>query len=284
MKPGISTGLFYKTNILEALPVIKNAGFEIVEIWAGTEKYGAFTHFDWHKDNEIRAVELCLKGLDIKVDALHSPFSETIDISSPDEKTRHFAVEEIERSMYCMKRLGGRNLVVHPAATDQSLKEDILTRFSQARKSLEELYIRAEDLNIRIAVETQLPHIFGGETETLRRLINGFSHDVCGFCYDSSHANLYRRGAVETFKEIAERVFSLHISDNKGSTDDHLIPGDGTINWQDLIYQIKKSSNNCDVFMLEVLMEESYKDEKPEILISRARKSALSLLNQNKSD
>jgi len=162
MKPGISTGLFYKTSILEALPVIKNAGFEVVEIWAGTEKYGAFTHFDWHKEREIKSLELCINGLGLKVDALHSPFSEIIDISSPDEKMRLFAVEEIERSMYCMKRLGGKNLVIHPASTDQSLKDYISVRFSKSRQSLETLYIRAQDLGVRLAVETQLPHIFGG--------------------------------------------------------------------------------------------------------------------------
>ncbi|PKN00845.1 MAG: hypothetical protein CVU77_08095 [Elusimicrobia bacterium HGW-Elusimicrobia-1] len=275
MKIGISTGLFFDRDILEVLPEIKETGFDIVEIWTGTEQYGAFSHFEWHKDREIQALGIALKGLDIEVESLHSPFSELIDISSPDENIRSFAMEEIERSMYCLKRLGGKILVVHPAATDESLKDDIAVRFAKCRRSLEHLYVRAQDLDVQIAVETQLPHIFGGEVSALMRLIDGFSPSVCGFCFDSSHANLYRKGALSTFDELSLRVIALHISDNKGSADDHLVPGDGLIDWRELVYRIKKSGC-CEVFMLEVLRGKTGAASR-DILLN-ARRAAVKLL------
>ncbi|MDI6756832.1 MAG: sugar phosphate isomerase/epimerase [Endomicrobiia bacterium] len=280
MKIGISTGLFFTRNILEALPEIKEAGFDVVEIWAGTEKYGSFTHFNWHKDRQTQSLDVCLRGLGIAVESLHSPFSELVDISSPDENLRTFAVEEIERSMYCLKRLGGRILVVHPASTDESLKDDISIRFSQCRKSLEHLYVRAQDLDVKIAIETQLPHIFGGEISVLMRLVEGFSPEACGFCFDSSHANLYRKGAISTFDELALRIISLHISDNKGSADDHLVPGAGMINWRDLVYRIKKSGC-CEVFMLEVL--KGHTDDEPRDILVSSRRAALHLLHNERS-
>jgi sugar phosphate isomerase/epimerase len=124
-------------------------------------------------------------------------------------------------------------------------------------------------------VETQLPHIFGGEISALMRLIDGFSPSVCGFCFDSSHANLYRKGAVRTFDEISLRVISLHMSDNKGSSDDHLVPGDGLIDWRELVNRIQQSGC-CEVFMMEVLKGKT--DMEPRDILLNARRAAVRLL------
>lgn len=276
MEIGITTGLYYDRNILDVLPLIKNAGFNIVEIWAGAEKYGAYTHFDWHKEREIKSAEACLRELGMSVHSLHSPFSPTIDLSSPDEIIRTFSVSEVERSMYCMKQLGGKYLIVHPASTEQSLQDNINVRFLKCRKSLEKIYISAQDLGVQIALETQLPHIFGGEASILWKLIDGFSPSVCGFCFDTSHANLWAKGALTAFKELYLRVNTLHISDNNGGNDEHLIPGDGAINWPELIRVIRKS--NCsEVFMLEV--HGCSRDLDPLIVLSRAYENTMKLLH-----
>lgn len=276
MELGISTGLFSETSILKILPLIKEAGFGTIEIWAGSEKYGGSVHFNWHKELEVKSLERCLKGLGLKVDSLHAPFSEVVDISSPDEKLRNFSVGEVERSMEVLKQLGGRVLVVHPASTEESLKSDIAERFSKCRQSLEYLYIKAQDLGVQIALETQLPHIFGGDSSTLWQLVEGFSLSVCGFCFDVSHTAFWRKGAVATYDELSGGIKSLHISDNNGVTDDHLIPGEGQINWREIVRLIKRSGA-CEVFMLEVMGK--HKNDEPRWVLSKAFTDTTRLLN-----
>ncbi len=276
MEIGISTALFYDESILAVLPTIKEAGFNVVEIWAGAGKYGAFSHFNWHKDLEIKSLEVCIRGLGIRVESLHSPFSPTIDLSSPDDAIRTFSVSEVERSMYCMKQLGGKILIVHPASSEQSLKDNISVRFSKCRQSLESLYIRAEDLGVKLAIETQLPHVFGGEIAVLKKLIEGFSVSVCGFCFDTSHTNLWQKGCINAFEKLSMTVNSFHISDNNGTNDNHFVPGDGNINWRELVHLIKKT--NCsDIFMLEILG--AAREIEPGRILSRAHKNAFNILN-----
>ena len=51
-----------------------------------------------------------------------------------------------------------------------------------------------------------------------------------GWCFDTGHANScgYK---PEILKKCAAAPLSVHLQDNHGGGDEHLIPGDGTIDW-----------------------------------------------------
>ena len=55
--------------------------------------------------------------------------------------------------------------------------------------------------------------------------------DRFGWCFDVGHA--WCSGyAPDILKKCSVVPLSLHIQDNDGSGDQHLIPGDGTIDWK----------------------------------------------------
>ncbi len=51
-----------------------------------------------------------------------------------------------------------------------------------------------------------------------------------GWCFDTGHAHCCGYGP-DVLKKCAVAPLSLHIQDNNGGGDEHLIPGDGTIDW-----------------------------------------------------
>jgi sugar phosphate isomerase/epimerase len=75
--------------------------------------------------------------------------------------------------------------------------------------------------------------------------------DLVGICWDTGHGNLtgnghnYQRNAnpefaaygnqYENITKIGKRLRALHIDDNNGLDDDHIVPGGGTIAWDDVI-------------------------------------------------
>jgi sugar phosphate isomerase/epimerase len=232
---GVSTGIFYEKDILEVLQPIREAGYTTVEIWAGPQRWGEYTHFNWHKPYRVHALGVCLKVLGMKVHSLHAPFTDTLDLSDGSELRRKYAVDEVLRTMEVLKFLGGEYLVVHPASGDNSLK-DRDVHFKQSRKSIEELHSCMQGTGVKLAVENQLPHILGGDVGTLLELIKDLPPQEVGVCFDSSHANMYQGQSVEnTLRALAGRLMTLHLSDNYGRSDDHFIPGDGYINWQAVI-------------------------------------------------
>ena len=57
----------------------------------------------------------------------------------------------------------------------------------------------------------------------------GHLRDV-GVCLDLGHAHI-TTGVAEAIATLGKRIVSVHVHDNHGVKDEHLWPGDGTIDW-----------------------------------------------------
>ena len=81
-------------------------------------------------------------------------------------------------------------------------------------------------------------------------LFNIFTPDELGFCFDSGHAHI--TGELEILERYLDRLTLTHLHDNQGRLDEHLLPGQGTINWKPIISSLKKNPNlqiiNIEVF------------------------------------
>lgn len=262
MEIGISTGFFYEKDLIESLPTIRQAGFRFLELWAGASEWGQYTHYNWHEKKYSQELKQKLKELSLQVWSVHAPFSETSDLSNLEEVQRKAAVEECVKLIDTIKFLEAEILVIHPAVKtfdlkDRSMKE---ARLAQAKKSVGEILETARTRNCRVALENLLPHILGGETEVLFQLLRDHPGDSLGICFDSSHANLWKEPKVDSYlKTVSPYLIATHFSDNYGEYDDHHPPGDGEINWQNIL-RILKESGYAGVFMLEVLGESRSKD------------------------
>lgn len=256
MEIGISTGFLYNKSIYEVLPLIKDAGFTAIEVWASAPHDGKYIHFNWHEKHDIEELFNRSRDTGLKIHSLHAPFSDTLNIAAIDENMRKNAVSETIRAMEALKNLGGSILTVHPAS-DEGQPHERGKGFAQSRRSLEEIAAFAREMGLQIALENQLPHILGGDVPTLLSLIEGFPRDLAGICFDTSHANLIHSQSVDnTFRQVAELVKALHISDNTGRHDDHSAPGEGIINWPPFIHALRQANYN-GVFMLEVIPPQS---------------------------
>jgi sugar phosphate isomerase/epimerase len=98
----------------------------------------------------------------------------------------------------------------------------------------------------------QLPHILGGDVNTLYSLLEGLTSECAGICFDTSHANLMREPILQTLERLAPRLKTLHVSDNYGRFDDHFVPGEGTIDWPALS-GVLRTAGYDGTFMLELL-------------------------------
>ena len=56
--------------------------------------------------------------------------------------------------------------------------------------------------------------------------------DNVGVCLDLGHAHI-TVGTAAAIATLGRRIASVHVHDNHGVKDEHLWPGDGTIDWPD---------------------------------------------------
>lgn len=89
-------------------------------------------------------------------------------------------------------------------------------------------------------------------------LIN-IKNDNVGFCFDSGHYHAHFKDEFN-FEVVKNRIFAVHLHDNDQSEDLHLIPFEGTLNWEHVIKDLKKCNYNGPITM-ELCYRNAYLNE-----------------------
>lgn len=230
---GISTGCFYQTPIRDALPLVRDGGFTLVEICS----YPA--HLDYHNGDQVGDAARLLHELGIEANSMHAPFADHIDISSHDPGQRQASVRELIVASEAAQRLGCRYLVLHPGPEREGRPpaEEWYHHMRHAAESLNTVATRCRELGLTLLLENMLPHLMFGNTSDMLYLLGAIRETNVGTCLDTGHAWL--SGDLPTVvHKLSGHLRMLHANDNRGDRDDHLPPGEGHIDWMSLICQL----------------------------------------------
>ena len=132
-----------------------------------------------------------------------------------------------------------------------------------ARRSIEELQRVAQPLGVQIAVE-----VIPNELSRAGSIVHFVEDDLdgVGICLDFGHAHL-DGDVLEAVETVSEHLIATHVHDNRGRTDDHLLPFEGTIDWAGSLLAVQKIGYDGP-FMFEIVPQGSTKDT-----LARARKA-----------
>jgi len=146
----------------------------------------------------------------------------------------------VGRSIEAAAALGARYLVVHPVFRDGNGNEiKSKTLFIQTNaKAIKKWLAKAEECGVVLLSENIL---WGASSDPriIADLVKNVGSDWFGWCFDVGHAWCcgYSPDIIEKCSIVP---MSLHIQDNDGSGDQHLIPGDGTIDFDLFISSLCK--------------------------------------------
>ncbi len=225
-----------------------------------------FTHIHWchewdgeyiYSRSEMEQLAGWLSEYGLKVKALHATKGSARDVNvrgkhyrkdytSDWEYNRIAGVELIQNRVDLAAAIGAEEIVLHlyvPYVSIQEKPEEKELFYSCVYRSLDELRPYCLERNVRICVENLFD--FPGEymLEAWDRLFSRYPEEFLGLCYDAGHANMiWGQQAPEILQRYKERIFAVHLHDNDGKGDGHLIPGEGTINWQAVMEVVAQSA------------------------------------------
>jgi sugar phosphate isomerase/epimerase len=211
------------------LAEIARAGFSGVEIFCS-----AF-HFNYGNPQTVRELANALSESGLKLHSLHAPTDRNsahgpgsglaVSISEPERIRRQDAVDEVKRALDVAETIPFRYLVQHLGSSRQAAEQRNL---DAAFGSLEQLVVFAKHRGVTIALENTPSEI--GAPACLTQFVRETHLSDLRFCFDIGHAHI--EGGVEPgFQTMHERVVTTHIHDNHGEKDEHLLPYEGTIDW-----------------------------------------------------
>jgi len=266
---GVSSHLYHNYRLSrEHLQEIAAHGFERVELFATR------THFDYHNPAAIADLQQWLAEAGLELHGVHAPIGESFDggrwgpplnIASPDPASRAKAMDETERALQIARRIPFGVFVTHiglprsqPAAATDNSRE-------AARRSLAELTELAAPLGVRIALEV-IPNELSRAGSLVHFVETELEDRSAGLCLDFGHAHM-DGDLVDAIETVSGHLLTTHVHDNRGRTDDHLLPFEGTIDWPAAVTALQKVGYD-GTLLLEIAAHGSAKDT-----LQRARKA-----------
>lgn len=188
-------------------------------------------------ENQIIEVKKRADKAGVKIWSVHLPFGGPFDISQTNDTLRQRAVELNRNDMILSaKTVSPVKFVIHPSA-EPIADEERVARIEASKKSLRELAETAKELNIPLLVEN-LPRTCLGNTSTeLLDIISGI--DNTAICFDVNHLLLEPQTTfVNNTKGLIQNT---HMSDYDRKNERHWLPGEGVIDWNELLFALVES-------------------------------------------
>jgi sugar phosphate isomerase/epimerase len=232
---GLSTGCFYRHRIVTVMEEIRDSGFREIEICSFP------AHLDYRNEADIQRAGEKIRALGLRPISFHAPFADRIDITSPDDQIREAAVAELITASRAAALLGAENIVLHPGPEREGRppQEEFLLRMRHAAVSLNRVAAYCGEIGVQLLLENMLPHLLFGQTSDMMFLLGEITDCTVGTCLDTGHARL-GGDLGNVIHKLSGHLKMVHINDNHGDRDAHLIPGEGSIDWPWLLSELQR--------------------------------------------
>jgi sugar phosphate isomerase/epimerase len=252
---GMST-IVYRNEVLDRglLEKIKAVGAEAVEL---TDYHPDFDYSDLRAISALRT-DLAALGLQLNSFHAHLKYLDPdCDLAATDASQRAHVISSYREAIDALVGLGGGILVTHDNLIPDVDELDHAARKAALSGNLKEIADHARSHNVRIAVENHGSGYFS-LPERLVDLVREVDADNVGVCIDTGHRNLCGDPA-DAIRVVGEHLITVHIHDNHGEQDEHLLPTHGAVDWDDVIDALNQIGYS-GTFMYEIPHQEALGD------------------------
>lgn len=143
------------------------------------------------------------------------------------------------RSIEVCGKMGIKNTVVHAGMLKEISKEEY---FERNREFFRKLIPTMEKCGVNVLCENSTKANMGGMYFTnsgsdMLEFVKYVDHPLFHACWDTGHANC-EGNQYDEIMTLGDELYALHVHDNSGHRDEHLIPYCGTINMDDVMHAL----------------------------------------------
>jgi sugar phosphate isomerase/epimerase len=150
--------------------------------------------------------------------------------------------EFLKKQIDLFLAMGVKNAVLHCDSLTWRNDEDVSTeeKIKENESALSELLDYIRDTDMIICLENLISTAFVNSVDGLLHFIEKFGSKNLGICLDTGHLNLTDRDQVNFIRKAGKHIKALHLADNEGKRDQHLMPyGCGSVDFVSVIREMK---------------------------------------------
>ena len=226
MKLATTTGDFsaYTNSQAKALAYIRQAGFRYADYGFSVDYRRRDGIYSERFDNYVNEIQEATDALGIRLVQAHAPLGRPLVDES--------LLTDTLRCVDACGAWGIPNLVVHSGYVRGLSPEET---FERNKAFFLPILNRAEKYGINILVENFNKMDVEGlywidNAPDLLRMVDYVNHPLFHAVWDVGHANMQEMSQDEALRLLGKHIKALHIQDNMGDKDAHLVPFLGSLN------------------------------------------------------
>jgi sugar phosphate isomerase/epimerase len=244
MKLSFSSNAFKKFSLENAIKEIAKIGYKGVEI-LGDIPHAYPPAFS---EKQIKNIKNLISDLKIEISNLNSFALYALgDVYHPswielDKRLRLKRIQYTIDCIYLAKKLGIKNLSTEPGGPisiqGNKVNSDVLLKiFIEGLKKVEPI---AEENNVKILVEPE-PSLLIENSDQFLQLMKTICSDNIKLNFDIGHFYCVKEDPSETILKLIDYIAHFHLADiSNDRVHNHLLPGMGSINFEQIFDTIKK--------------------------------------------
>ena len=237
MKLATTTGdfEFYCKTYEERIRHIYEAGFRYIDLslYTVSEDDELLVASDWRKNAE--RLKAFAENLGMQFVQAHGP---GINPMCKDDRYEMLLQATI-RSIEVCGVLGIPNMVLHSGFERGVRKQEY---FERNKEFFEQLFPYMEKCNVNVLCENSTKAnmkdgYFPNSGADVKEFVEYVNHPLFHACWDTGHAHI-EGIQYDEILALGKDLYALHINDNRGEKDEHMIPFFGTISMDEVMHAL----------------------------------------------
>ena len=259
LKTGIiSTAYFGFDDFEQGMKKLRSHGYDGVDYqgFCSIANSPIYKMAEGEAERYLTEVKDCADDNGLEIHQLHGVWPHVDDTT---KEGRERTIEYFKKNILGAKLLGCPKVIVHPCMprlhTGDAVEEEDFEVNAYLLKSLAPF---AKEHGVTVCLEN-MPFPLGSlfsKVANIKKLITEINDPYIKVCLDTGHFNVEKQDICEAITSLGDDLVALHTHDDRYGQDRHLLPFQGSIDWDGFVRGLRNISYK-GVISLETWIRQS---------------------------
>lgn len=268
-KIGIYTdGVFRQKDYERGFELIKRCGFDCADYSGLLDPGSEFGLLNGSElEMQMKAVRRAADNAGVEIYQMHGPW--TAPLPNLTEEERRVWTDYAKKCITVSAVLGSPHYVVHPIMPfGVRGKEDPDVVYDCNRRFLTEICECADRVGVTVCYENMpFPWMTIYSAQHIFAIVKELGLPNLKVCLDTGHELVGGVQPAEAVRSLGSAIEAMHVHDNYGDSDRHILPGQGKADWKAFSLAVDECIPESVPLILETGPSHIYPDEVRESLL-----------------